>query len=465
MSSDQCSASIKSTHLAWIKDELIISLTHVAAMLRQALTMSDKQEPLTRCASDLHEINGALSIVEITSIGDLTDKLEYAVTLLVEERCNIDLNHLQILIKASEGLIEFLHQEKPDIEQLPLDLCIVHEDLEVIVQHLHAQLNEFMRFQYRKRWILPVYKQINFIRAAIMLRFIYQHQLLNCLQDDRQRRGFVNLFDIVCELERRSSVLEVKRYWARIAAFFAAVTHEEMVVDVSTKKIFGKVDREIKRLIQSGEKRFGQNLDEGLLQSVDEIILASASLDHRVLALQKEMGKAVQGDAAQDQRTSQFELDQSEIRASLVDDINLTLDTLYAMLQQLSITEKDEQHDETHEADILNSVADSLKELGLESIRQMVVNHQVMSVYNFFSEDENSQGGQLSNIIFALGEVKKALNGELASADSSKDASLEQYQVQAPEIDEELKDAIENDIGTIKSNLSDVLNIGQTVMA
>ena len=283
------SVQIDPRTLLWIKQEIAETLTSV----RQALEAFGEQNDagqLPAGADDLDKIRGALEMVEIAGGVLLAREMYDVATGLAADTIELKKDATEVLMRGVVQLpayLEHLYHGNPDV---PLVLLPILNDLRAVQnkQLLTEGAFFFTDLAIRKpsfidrsgeaaTWDLPT--------MAKKLRPAYLAALLGVFRDIELTKNLKVLATVILNLEQTAASEKSEQLWWVSAGVVHALHDKGLELSVAVKLLLGRVDRQIKRVIDSGEIALQNEPPEELVKNLLYYVARSTSRSSRVVEL------------------------------------------------------------------------------------------------------------------------------------------------------------------------------------
>ena len=283
------SVQIDPRTLLWIKQEIAETLTSV----RQALEAFGEQNDagqLPAGADDLDKIRGALEMVEIAGGVLLAREMYDVATGLAADTIELKKDATEVLMRGVVQLpayLEHLYHGNPDV---PLVLLPILNDLRAVQnkQLLTEGAFFFTDLAIRKpsfidrsgeaaTWDLPT--------MAKKLRPAYLSALLGVFRDIELTKNLKVLATVILNLEQTAASEKSEQLWWVSAGVVHALHDKGLELSVAVKLLLGRVDRQIKRVIDSGEIALQNEPPEELVKNLLYYVARSTSRSSRVVEL------------------------------------------------------------------------------------------------------------------------------------------------------------------------------------
>lgn len=320
--------------LKWIRVELDSSLEAARHALESYVDESGPETDLENCITQLHQVRGTLQLMQLYGASMLAEEMELvakALSSLGEKRRR---ESAEALMVGLAQLPEYLEQIESGSADSPVLLLPLMNELRAARDA--ALLSEVTLFAPDlDNKLLPAdgSQQANPELPAITrkLRYKYHKALLDWYKEADSAGGLERIAGIFRDLEEAAWTDPVKRLF-RIGRALANALHDGgLESGIATKLLVGKIDREIKRIIDNGEQQVAQEPANDLVKNLLYYTARADSSDPVVLQVRQEFDLAQE---ASDQAGGQADLHApgrellESLRSAISDDLTTVKDQL-----------------------------------------------------------------------------------------------------------------------------------------
>ena len=237
--------------------------------------------PLQECMASLHQARGPLQMVDLRGADQLAAEMEAVISALVEERITPTVETLEALMQAFIQLPDYLsrlgrgRRDASDVllplinrlralsgeEPLP-EIVVFTPDLTIPVPNAC--------FNSQSLTEVPEVQDL-----AHTYRQRFQAGLVEWYRGCSNGSGLHKLREVLANLQQASRNESVARLWWFSAGLAEVLTRGAMPASNDIKQLFGRIDRQLKRLIDVGETAFSETIPEDLLKQMLFHILKS----------------------------------------------------------------------------------------------------------------------------------------------------------------------------------------------
>ena len=277
--------------LQWVQSDIEQSLRQARMSLEAFADDASQGAALRDCADTLHGVRGVLEMLEVYGVSLLFDELEGVIEGLMagaikrrDEACEV---LMQGIVQVPEYL-EFLGRGNRDNAVLLMPLL---NDIRSV--RGMSLLSESVLFSPDLRAPLPLRPRpvglagAEFGAYVRKLRPYFQRGLVGWYRGDDLRGAFELLEAVVLHVEKLVGSSPCARLWWVSRAVVQALKVDGLDQGVSLKLLLGQVDRQLKRLIDTGERACDEEPPPELLKNLLYYV-AQAQVDtRRVVAVRE----------------------------------------------------------------------------------------------------------------------------------------------------------------------------------
>jgi len=273
--------------------EISVALTDARTALEAHVEQSDNLGLLERCASEVHQVQGALRLLEIYGAALLAEEMEQVARYLISshgERKN-QTESLDALMRAMVQLPGYLERVLAGGRDMALVLLPLLNDLRAVrgsallSEGTLLLLNLKSDRQAQPTAPAPGEAPLSPAQWARRLRSRFQAGLVGWIRGERLEQNLEILATVATRLEQVATQQCVFQLWWVCGALLEALRENGIENNVSIKRLLGLADREIRRLYELGEARYAQNPPVELLNNLLYYIARSTSAGPRVAAV------------------------------------------------------------------------------------------------------------------------------------------------------------------------------------
>ncbi len=433
------------TTLSWVKSELDATLLQARAALEAYVENTSDASQMRACVGHLHLVHGTLRMVELYGAALVLEEMERVAQGLADNTVPPNDDVYSVLMRGIVQLPDYLERLQSGHKDIPIILLPLLNDLRAA--RGEKLLTESVLFAPDLTAPLPLPGVATPTPADMRgevqrLRNTYQVALLRWIREDSVATQLGAMTDVLDRLYAISLQNDARRLWWIANGVVDGVRSGAIDTGVATKLLFGKVDREIKLLLDEGETALDSSRARDLTKNF-LYYLAHAHVETPRAAQIRELYKldtllpsAEELEHAQGSISGHNRALLDTVAAAIKEDLLHVKEALDIFLR----TQKDEPGQLAPQVEVLDRVADTLGMLGLGVSRQVVVEQrQVVGdiVSGQRQADESALldvAGSLLYVEASLDDHIERLGGDTAAAVADPSSGLELPQAEVGRI-------------------------------
>ncbi len=375
--------------LLLVADELAVTLNDVRVALEQYAEGEVGNQPLERCAALLHTARGVLQITETWGASLLAEEMEQTCRHLLKLRRDVQTDDgIEALSRAAVQLPAYVERIRDGGRDVPLVLLPLLNDLRaargrpLLSESTLLLLNIAPGAMSGTRVatapnapssVRPVAPQDSAALAKI-LRPRFQLALLGWIRGDGGPDSLGSLQDVVNRLEGAAGSEVVHQLWWVTGGVLEALADRGLEAGISVKRLVGQADREMKRLLTQGERKFAAQPPVELVNNLLYYVARATSTGPRIAAIREafNLSGLIPGDeqievARQSLAAPSVKLMRT-VAAAIREDLARVKDVLDIYVR----TGMERVEELAPQIDLLKKIGDTLGVLGLGDLRELV---------------------------------------------------------------------------------------------
>ena len=408
------------TTLAWIKGELDETLNQARHALEAYVEDASDASQIRFCATYLHQVQGTLRMVELYAAAMVAEEMERLAGALLENDVAERDEAYAILMRGIMQLPDYLERLQTGHKDVPIVLLPLLNDLRAA--RGEKGLSEIELFTPDLGRELPAnasgpaqpLPDSDLTARAEQLRGLFQMSLLKWFRNDDVDATLARLTDTCDKLVALTFELEARRLFWVTGGVLEALRAKAFEPSKELKQCVGKVEREIKRLADGGERSFRTDPPHELTRNLLYFV-AHAPTDHGRIGELREvfnLGALL---------PNQQEVEHA--RGSLAGHNRSLLDTVSGAIKEDLLRVKDaldlhlrnpgsDVSELSNQVEVLDRVGDTLGMLGL-SVARRVVQEQRDGVQAIVTGTRAADEASLLDIAGALLYVEASLDEQV----------------------------------------------------
>lgn len=262
------------TTLNWVKQELDETLKQARQALEAYVEDQSDKSQLKYCSTYMHQVQGTLRMVELYGAAMVIEEMEKVTLAIVDGQIKQTDDMLEVIMRGLVQMPDYLGRLQGGHRDIPIVLLPLLNDLRAC--RSEKLLTETALFSPNLSVGLPssaVGAQqatpADSMRAsASKLRLAYQFGLLKWIKGEDVDGNLGRLMAILDRLRSMSVQVDARRLWWIASGVVEGVLLKALEPSVAVKLLYGKVDREIKRIVDVGEADFDRLAPTELTKSL-----------------------------------------------------------------------------------------------------------------------------------------------------------------------------------------------------
>ncbi len=373
---------ISSQTLHVVAKELAATLNEARAALEAYAEHPDQSALLEKCATELHLAHGVLRMVEVYGAALLAEEMEHVTLYLLasghDQKRRIE--GLDALMRAMVQLPTYLERVLSGGRDLALVLLPLLNDLRAV--RGSPLLSEGTLLLLNLRSDQPAQPQpqprgepaISVVQWARRLRPRFQIGLLGYLRGERPLQHLEIMAKVAEKLEQVATTQPVFQLWWVAGAVLEALRANGLEASATLKRLLGQADRQLKRLYQLGEARYGEDPPLDLLNNLLYYVARASVSGGRVGAVRAsfKLSELLPADDTVEQERENLSAPSVKlmrtVAAAIKEDLSKVKDVL-----DIFVRRGGGRGDELlPQLELLKKISDTLGVLGLGELRQRV---------------------------------------------------------------------------------------------
>jgi len=380
-------------------------------------------EALLRAAGMLHLAAGALKIVEVQGAALLAEEMEQTCRALAEiEDRGASEPGVEALTRAMVQLPAYLERLLSGGRDVALVLLPLLNDLRKVRNRpllsegtlLLLNTGPIERFTQTSIRRAGVDHGPELSKAAHKVRPAFQTALLGWIRGENASGNLDELIKASTLLERSAKGDAAKQLWNVLTGVLVALRSGGLEASVQLKRLVGQADRQLKRLIDSGETAFANAPPVELLNSLLYYVARARSDDERIAKLRATYNLAdmVPGEAQLERARERLAGPSVKLMHTVAEAIKEDLGAVKDVLDIFVRTGMEDASQLKAQIDMLKKIGDTLGVLGLEDARNQIQN-EARQLSVIVASNKIVDQSVLEKMAATLLDVEDALDREL----------------------------------------------------
>ena len=281
------------TTLNWVKQELDETLKQARQALEVFVEDPVDTSQMRFCATYLHQVQGTLRMVELYGASMVVEEMERLALSILEGDVKPTEEIYQVLMRGIVQLPDYLERLQSGHKDIPVVLLPLLNDLRA--SRGEKLLSENVLFSPDLSVELPdsvkgpekIIPDEKLQPVVARMRLAFQFGLLKWFKEEDPELIFTRLTTILDRLQALSSQVDARRLWWVAGGVLEALLLKGLDTNVTIKLLFGRVDREIRRLSNEGETSFAEDSPQELTKSLLYYVAHASCKSRRVEELKR----------------------------------------------------------------------------------------------------------------------------------------------------------------------------------
>ncbi|MBS1159465.1 MAG: Response regulator receiver:CheW-like protein:ATP-binding region, ATPase-like:Hpt [Proteobacteria bacterium] len=277
--------------LTWVKSEIDLALERAEEALAQSAVGTDVTQ-VKFCRTHVHQVHGALAMVGLDGVTQITESLESVLLAIEEGRQTATETSLAVLRRALAAVRQYLDELMAGEPNQPLRLLPVHLALAEVGGTARAQASDLffpdLSLRPPKRDAVAARLSPDELRKVLKSeRMRYEKGLLNWLTRPPQaEEGRQLMLDALSRIEATQETPAARSFWWTAQAFVEALADPGVSSAEGINQVSTRIDLQIRRLLEGSS-----NVAERLMRTaLYHVAQAPAGLRPLIAQVQSTFG-------------------------------------------------------------------------------------------------------------------------------------------------------------------------------
>lgn len=276
----------KDSFIKWIRKDLNELIQDARIALEDYAEGSRDRGLIAACVDKLHKVTGTLRMVQLYGAAQLSEEVEALARAIHEDRINNHKEAVEALMLGIVQLPDYLDRIQAGAQDTPLPIMAILNELRTARNaELLSELNLFGQDLERQLAEVVEMGQPNpeLPKLAGKVRLQFHKGLLKWFRDIGAANGLREVLAVSDLMANNAGTGRVRDFFRAVGALSVSLATKSMDTGVTVKQLLGKVDREIKRIIDGGEQALVKEPPLELFKHILYYVAQSNSEDERVV--------------------------------------------------------------------------------------------------------------------------------------------------------------------------------------
>lgn len=211
---------------------------------------TDDRMQIESCQYYIHQLNGMLEMLELEGVLFVSQKMEGLIDALLQERTESPSQARSVLKQATRAIYRYLDALIDGVDDNPAVLLPIYRKLMQAQGIKEISESDLFFPDLRQEPPLPItipevdpsQKQ----STVKKVRSEFQSGLLKWLKDTANKEGLKQMLDAVGLAEQIPASIQQRTFWWLSSGFLDGLMHQDESIDLSTRRLCGKIEQEIR---------------------------------------------------------------------------------------------------------------------------------------------------------------------------------------------------------------------------
>jgi len=283
---------MKYSALTWVKATIDESLKQTRQTLEQFVEYPSDTAPLQQCVNWLHEINGALKVLELQTAALLVQELELTIKSLLEGRIENNESTYDVLMRTLIQLPNYLDHLAIVQHDIPLALLPQLNKLRTLRSQKPLSQNSF--FTPDLSIVIPHHKKVANLpdeklkKYMQQMRVAYQKGLVAIIKKPNQPvEGLKFLYTVMQRLQQATGNAPISKVWWITEGIIEALLQKGIEINKSILSLLKQLDALINQVVQHGQAALHVAPPKALLINLLYFAALARSKGKQITAIKK----------------------------------------------------------------------------------------------------------------------------------------------------------------------------------
>jgi len=369
------SSQVDPNTLGWVKAEIDETLNQARQALESFAEDTSDKTRLRFCITHLHQVVGTLMMVELDGAAMLAQETEYLTEAIFNSEVEDENAALESVTRGIIAIPDYLSRLQFGQPDIPLRLLPYINELRVARGENPLPESDLFYPDLSVRPVEDTSEQLEpeeFTENTKNLRKPLQNALLAWLRNESDPAPLKKIEDIFEKIQKTAYSPIVEQLFWVAAGFVEALAEGSLNATNERKRLFARIDQEIKKLIDNSGKPAVRSVFESLLKDLLLEIGRSANRGNRVKMLKQAFSLDQLMPVSEEGEESSADLPTPEalqsVSAALTEEINSAQDILAAYFDR----DRDEDASLEPLLPILTKMSSTMGMLDVEPLKGLV---------------------------------------------------------------------------------------------
>jgi chemosensory pili system protein ChpA (sensor histidine kinase/response regulator) len=408
--------------LKWIRKELDEVLEQARKDLEACVEDDQERLLLPQIKGSLHQIKGILQMVDLHGAVMLAQEMEDLTQALIDGVVRSKDDVYETLLRAMLQLPDYLEHIEAGNRDVPVMLLPLLNDLRS-TREAELLSEKLLFFPDIENTPIPNMSCHSSGRAkqdilvlAKRLRHVYQLGLLGWFRNQNVASSLAKMRAVTSQLYEAAQIDASKRFWWVTCALTEALEQNALESSMTTKSLLGRVDREIKQLIEEGEEEFAKHIPEELIKNILYYTACAEDKGGIVSEVKKTFAltELLPRQSVLDEMRDRLSAPNAEVFRTVAGAIKEDLNEVKDKLELFINIDSNDVNELNIPMQKLHQISDTLDMLSLNAARDKVL-EEAAFVNDIINGEKDTSDTAIMNMAGVILEVESSIENVIAS--------------------------------------------------
>lgn len=239
--------------LAWVIDEIRVSLTQAVDGIKAFLANKQDLESLRNAAVQVHQANGALQLLDLRGVALVTEAIEQLLRRWENEPRECAPSAVRSVDTAAAAVVAYLEALLSGQPNQPIRLFPYYRDILTLTQAPRIHPADLLFPDLTRR---PAFHRLEtrpLTSDQLRVRRVrFEEGLLGFLRDAESARARAQMRDALADIEQLPLRGLTRSFWWVVRGLLEALAARQLPVDTDLKRVLARLNLQLRRLIDGG---------------------------------------------------------------------------------------------------------------------------------------------------------------------------------------------------------------------
>ena len=239
--------------LAWVIDEIRSSLGQAVNGIKTFLGSKQDVDSLRNAASEVHQANGALQLLDLRGVALVTEALEHLFRRWENDPKECGPSGVRSVETAASAIVAYLEGVLSGRPNQPIRLFPYYRDILTLNQAPRVHPADLVFPDLTRRPAFHRLESRPLTSDQLRVRRVrFEEGLLGFLRDVENARSRAQMRDALADIEQLPLRGLTRSFWWVVRGLLEALAARQLAVDTDLKRVLARLNLQLRRLIDGG---------------------------------------------------------------------------------------------------------------------------------------------------------------------------------------------------------------------